>query len=368
MDESLTTPGLKGLTLTQEVSKKFEVPESLEMRQSPFSKVMKALEDIEESNEPVPSSRRFFVVPISSNPNLNTPMNRAVLSSQGTSTDIYEKAMNIEDEVILEDKQGDRTLFEDVIETQIDFHFSQFFEFLFYHFMFFFISGPFTYPLLVLCTKKEVLRNQYFWGCNWMFFQQVIQYLLLTISLLLYHSHPSVKNVYLIEIYMLVTSIFLRIVVISLKYGSMDPARVKFIKENDLTIGQNFKEYMLIAWREQTDEIIEEELSNSMARERVDTSMFFFKFFLEPTPHMFDATLRKNPKKFITLFMPYLRKELQNRKMTVGGSRVRLSKIIEECEIDEILRKQDIKSIILIKRNILNFLKMLLAFHSKHYF
>lgn len=350
----MLSAGLAGLSLNHEVSKKFEVPESLEMRQSPFSKMVKALADIEETNDPAPSSRRFFVVPVQSNQNLSSPINnnRVILSSQGTSADIYERAMNVEDEVIIEDKKGDRTLFEDVIETQIEFHFSQFFEFLFYHVMFFFITGPFTYPVLVLFTKKELLRNQYFWGCNWMFFQQVIQYFLLTTSLLLYHSHPDVKNVYLIEIYMLVTSIFLRIVVISLKYGSMDPARVKFIKENDLTIGQNFKEYMLIAWREQTDEIIEEELSNSMARERVDTSMFYFKFFLEPTPHMFDATLRKNPKKFISLFMPYLRKELHSRKMTTGsGSRLRLSKIIEECEIDEMLRKQDIKSNILLVRS-----------------
>ena len=153
----------------------------------------------------------------------------------------------------------------------------QFLEFLFYHFIFFFVLGPFSFIVLYLTAGKTLTKNMGFAGINVMFINQCVQWALLfsSVFLYVYTDHGFMSPV---EIYMIASAVFLRICTIASKYGSMHPLRIKIMKSRYLTYEELTQDYMLIQWRDQTDEVIEQELLAAIRRHDVDTSLFYFNF------------------------------------------------------------------------------------------
>ena len=162
-------------------------------------------------------------------------------------------------------------------EFDINFKYTQFLEFLFYHFVFFFLLGPFSFIILFPTAGKVLTKNMGFFGLNVMFVNQSIQWALLFSSAVLWIStdHGYISAV---EVYMIASAVFLRICTISSKYGSMHSIRIKVLKSRYLTYEELTQDYMLIKWRDQTDDVIEQELLAAAKRHDIETSLFFFNF------------------------------------------------------------------------------------------
>jgi hypothetical protein len=160
------------------------------------------------------------------------------------------------------------------------FKYGQFFEFLFYHFVFFFILGPFSFIILFPTAGRMLTKNMGFFGVNVMFFNQTIQWALLFSSVFIYFKfdHGVITGT---EVMMIATAVFLRICTIASKYGSTHPLRIKLLKSKYLTYEELTQDYMLIQWRDQTDEVIEQELLASIKRHDIDSALFFFSFLAE---------------------------------------------------------------------------------------
>mmetsp|Transcript_147072 Transcript_147072/g.208571 ORF Transcript_147072/g.208571 Transcript_147072/m.208571 type:complete len:179 (+) Transcript_147072:517-1053(+) len=132
-----------------------------------------------------------------------------------------------------------------------------------------------------------------FAGLNTMFINQCIQWGFLFSSVLLFFT-LNPQDISYIEAFMIAISVFLRICTISSKYGSMHPVRIKTMKTKYLTFEELTQDFMLIKWRDQTDDVVEQELIAAIKRNDVDTALFFYSFLGDVDRDMKSSLLRNN--------------------------------------------------------------------------
>jgi len=171
--------------------------------------------------------------------------------------------------------------FEELIDYEITFHVSQFIEALIYHILFFYIFGPFLYPIMKIIGKENLAKNFGFWITNLYFWIQIVQYLVLSASLFGYF-YCDTKYILPLEMIMLYTSVFFRMVVMAAKYGSFSTERYQRVKTTLLTVAEIRSELIIEEISEFRSKFIEKELKNVLIRTHIAKNLFFVQFLEKP--------------------------------------------------------------------------------------
>ena len=261
--------GRKNSSLNSSLQSESKIPQTIKQRQSIFRRNLNQSEKVNNSElshdeRKIPEQRKSKKSPMTEKKKIASPKMSKERAKKHT-----EYFGSDQDQDPLRTKEFD-----------IVFKYRQFFEFLFYHFVFFFVLGPFSFIILYPTAGRLLTKNMGFSGLNTMFFNQTFQWLLLFSSACLWilTDHGNISSV---EVYMIASAVFLRICTISSKYGSMHPVRIKILKSRYLSYEELTQDYMLIKWRNQTDDIIEQELVATIKRHDIDTSLFFFNFLAD---------------------------------------------------------------------------------------
>jgi len=152
-----------------------------------------------------------------------------------------------------------------------------FFEIFFYHFLYLFCIGPLLIPFLWLFRGKHIIFNLSFLNLDIFFFSQILTFFsTFSIVFIYYYYQPS--YLYFIEVYMIISAGILRICIISIKYATMDPEKIKEIYIKTLDSKEKFKEFTLGDWYQQKDEIVNEELLRCVRKNSEDIPFFKINF------------------------------------------------------------------------------------------
>ena len=83
-------------------------------------------------------------------------------------------------------------------------------------------------------------------------------------------------NIYILsEVQYFFASMVFRCMVIAVKYSTFSPQKVKYLKENYLSMKDLMKDIYLGDWSLQTDEMLYEEIHFSLRKYDQDNAMFF---------------------------------------------------------------------------------------------
>ncbi|KAL4429727.1 hypothetical protein ABPG74_001413 [Tetrahymena malaccensis] len=165
-------------------------------------------------------------------------------------------------------------------DHHIDWNNKVFFEIFWYHLLFYLLIGPLIN--LVYWKRRTLLRNLMLWGISSSFFTQLLFYFFNTITITLYFAQSS-QNIYLVEIIFTIIIMILRCYVISCKYATFNPDKIKLYREYILTQEFLVADFYLASWVDQDDRTLYKETYNSLQRGELDPSMFYISFFVEPS-------------------------------------------------------------------------------------
>ena len=165
---------------------------------------------------------------------------------------------------------------------EVTFKMEVFLEIFFYHFVFYFLIGPFIVILKIFPrVKMQVLRNMQFVGMECMF--QTLQWAFFITAVALYAilnvKEGGTKNIYLAEFYDLFLINIVRISYISCKYAYSTPKFLKIFREKAIATKEIEHQFLMIYFlKGQNSETVHEQLQESFLRLKVDTSIFYFTF------------------------------------------------------------------------------------------
>jgi hypothetical protein len=162
----------------------------------------------------------------------------------------------------------------------------QFFEFLGYILIFYFLLGPFSILFAWKWPGIKLWKNLNFWSHNLKFYLDCLVFFCNVTNYILYFTY-EVKRigdsyVYSIEILSLFVFVLIKSINMASKYGTMHPLKLLYYRHHIVTQKEKDFEDCFGDWIKQTDEIIHEEFHNSLLRQGVDLSMFYFSFLIEP--------------------------------------------------------------------------------------
>lgn len=169
-----------------------------------------------------------------------------------------------------------------IINNENDYQFKKkiFFEFFLYHFLFYFCLGPLICPFLKCLRGKYINHNLSFLSLDRHFFSQILTYLsILTIVLFYFVFQPSF--LYLIEVYMIVSAVILRICIISIKYATMDIRNIEKVFNCKLSKKDKSKEQTLKSWASQKEWIVNDELLRLLKKNIEEIPFFKLNFLCE---------------------------------------------------------------------------------------
>ncbi|KAL4444416.1 hypothetical protein ABPG74_016709 [Tetrahymena malaccensis] len=181
-------------------------------------------------------------------------------------------------------------------DHQVDWNLKVFFEFLMYHFFFYYITGPFT--ILLFLRKEKLMRNLSFWGNKMQFYIQTILYFLNAFNLVLYFTSDN-TNIYTVEIVYMEVVVFLRAYIISCKYATLHPDKLQLYKNYELEGELTLQDYYFARWVFQSDVTVYRESYNAFQRGEFDSSMFYLNFIVNPSQeciHQFDDGIQSLKK------------------------------------------------------------------------
>lgn len=89
-----------------------------------------------------------------------------------------------------------------------------------------------------------------------------------------------------IEIYMLITCVLIRLIIISSKYAYRSQRFTDLLFSSTLGRADLTGDLLLSDWRLQKDHVIEEEIQAAILRLEIDSSLFFFNFLGSPDPEL----------------------------------------------------------------------------------
>ncbi|KAL4491885.1 hypothetical protein ABPG72_006140 [Tetrahymena utriculariae] len=165
-------------------------------------------------------------------------------------------------------------------DHQVEWDLKVFFEFLIYHFLFYYITGPFT--IILFFKKEKLMRNLSFWGNKFQFYVQSVLYFLNAFNLILYFTSDN-TNIYTVEIVYMEVVLFLRAYIISCKYATLHPDKLQLYKNYELEGELTLQDYYFARWVFQSDITIYRESYNAFQRAEFDSSMFYLNFIVNPS-------------------------------------------------------------------------------------
>lgn len=103
-------------------------------------------------------------------------------------------------------------------DHKVDWSHSVFFEFLFYHVLFYMLLGPLTVALFY--KQRILMRNLSLWGNNIQFYIQSVFFFTGVFNVVLYYGSDKNTHIYPIEIIYMEIVVFLRAFIIACKSAS----------------------------------------------------------------------------------------------------------------------------------------------------
>lgn len=176
--------------------------------------------------------------------------------------------------------ENDDRNFGEIIENDLNFNYKVFFQFFLMHSLFYFVLGPFSAIPIAIIWGGQLARNQFFWGFNSELIVQTFEYLIIFTVLFLYYFY-NFANIFMIEIYMVMAAVFLRISIISIKYATMNEDKIKLMKTKDIPHEDLKSEFTLRHFREINDLELEKELQTTIIRKDIDVALLLFRFLGE---------------------------------------------------------------------------------------
>jgi len=192
-----------------------------------------------------------------------------------------------------------------------------FIKFLVMHMLFFLALGPFIF-ILIPVFGKHVLYNQGFlFRLKFDFINQTLQYLALATLFTLYYvtDTPGLQGM---EVYMLVIAVAIRLIMIACKYAYQHEDYIKLLFTVTLEKKDLQGDLMLGGWREQRDDLIEEEIQAAILRLEIDSSLFFFTFLGD----IGDPEILKKLSKKHSFEKPMNNLEVQKKQNSSSSSKI----------------------------------------------
>lgn len=161
------------------------------------------------------------------------------------------------------------------------FNWLQYFEFVFYHTMFLFVTGPFTSFILQPFTGKFLMQNILFKGRNAPFFFQSLTWFawILLLNAFIFYFRNDI--LFPLQLFIMVSTMIIRILSVSVKYGTFSKCKLNRWKTEFEPYEDIQKEFILGKWQKQEDEIVELEIRKAMHRQEIDSAVFQFSFLGE---------------------------------------------------------------------------------------
>jgi hypothetical protein len=167
------------------------------------------------------------------------------------------------------------------------FNWFQYYEFVFYHFMFLFVTGPLTGYLLEPLTGKFLMQNLKFKGLNAIFYFQTLTWFTWASLLSAYFFYfnqnaDGTSNIlFPLQLYLMASVMVVRILSVSVKYGTFSKCKLNRWKTEYVPFADIQKEFVLGKWQDQDDEMVEMEIRKAMHRQEIDSAVFQFSFLGE---------------------------------------------------------------------------------------
>lgn len=167
-----------------------------------------------------------------------------------------------------------------------------FFKYFIMHVLYFFLMGPFI-VILAPIFGMNVLRNQHFvLRCDYQAINQAVQFFMIVTFLVVSYAFET-KGLQIVEVYMIIICVLIRIITICSKYAYRSACFIKLTETTILTDQELTGDFMLLGWRVQDDKIIEEELQAAILRLEIESSLFFFNFLGHPNPKLVEELSKK---------------------------------------------------------------------------
>jgi len=173
--------------------------------------------------------------------------------------------------------------FGEIIENDLNFNYKVFFEFFLMHLMFYVFVGPFASGFIALIWGGNLAKNQFFWGFNREVLLQTIEYMIIFLVIFPYYFY-NFQNVYMIEIYMIIAAVLLRISIISIKYATMNEDKIKMLKIKEISHIDLKNEFTLRNFKAIDEPELEKELQTTIIRKDIDVALLLFRFLGDVNP------------------------------------------------------------------------------------
>ncbi|KAL4454341.1 hypothetical protein ABPG74_012298 [Tetrahymena malaccensis] len=160
------------------------------------------------------------------------------------------------------------------------FRWKYFFEFTFYHILFYIICGPLS-VFIIKRFGESLPNNLIFSKISQPFFYQTIFFVFTFCTYALYYLMDCPNIYFQSEVMMEIAVVISRCLVIAIKYAMYDPVKIKVIKQHDLKLEEIYSDFYLVDWANQTDKIIHDETYFGLRAYDIDPSMFFLDFMCD---------------------------------------------------------------------------------------
>ncbi|KAM3147338.1 hypothetical protein pb186bvf_000589 [Paramecium bursaria] len=211
--------------------------------------------------------------------------------------------MNDDEEIIFKEHQKDSTIKRGISLNEIakeemgrfivEWHWKFFFEFLFYHIIFFIFLGPFMVILFFKYPGMPLLINMRFIKHHPQFYFQFLLWLGSIIGGMSYFWFQD-SIITLTEVVFMWFALLIRAVVIAAKYATLSEERITLYKQEVLSEEVFNFDLMMWDWRLQTPKVLFLEPLRSMRRHDFDPEGFWMDFLAEPNKNTLEQI--KNTK------------------------------------------------------------------------
>ena len=126
-----------------------------------------------------------------------------------------------------------------------------------------------------LRNEMPLIKNMGFYGFNLLHIGQIFLFNVYTIFAIYFNMFQSYfPSVYSTEVYIVLLNIIVRLIIINVKYSTLNPKKYQHLKKKVLTLDE-FSDNLLLNFQTQTEKIIENEILNAIVRQDINMSNFY---------------------------------------------------------------------------------------------
>lgn len=228
---------------------------------------------------------------------INGPSSRMLLNTLRTNT-IAIESVALQEHIPRKKNFSRQLTMEEVNSEELErykaeWHWDFFFEFLFYHLVFYILLGPFSNIIFCKWPGISLMSNMRFLKYHPQFFTQFLLWVGSSIGGLFYFFVDD-STISLTEIIFMWSAIAIRSVVIAAKYATLSHARIRLYKKQILPDKMFEFDLMFFDWYEQSGKIKFLEQYRSFRRHEFEMSLFKLDFIVPPQPKTKEKIISTN--------------------------------------------------------------------------